>query len=99
MFRKLCLLLLTVFLICKATDVGSILLAREKAKVVCVDGTCDNENTEVEKMIDDDQILTQIPHTFQKISFTIPLKTVFSYTIACDNEIYKNLFSPPPELS
>lgn len=99
LFKKLCLLLLTVFLICKATDVASILLAKEKAKVVCIDGTCDNENTEVEKMIDDDQILLQFAHSFQKSNISVPLKTVFSYTIACENEIYKNLFSPPPELS
>jgi hypothetical protein len=99
LFKKLCLLLLTVFLICKATDVASILSAKEKAKIVCVDGTCDNENTEAEKMIDDDQILIQIAHTFSKINITIPLKTVFSYTIACENEIHKNRFSPPPELA
>ncbi|MBE9460412.1 hypothetical protein IEE83_00815 [Dyadobacter sp. UP-52] len=99
MFKKLCLLLLTVFLICKATDVASILLAKEKVKVVCTDGTCDNENTEVEKTMDDDQILIPNPITFHKVTVSVLLKTVFSYTIACENEIYKNLFSPPPELS
>jgi hypothetical protein len=91
-------LLLTTFLICKATDVASLLLAKEKAKVVCNDGTCDNQNTEVEKILDD-QILVPNSFSFGKITVTAPLKTVFSYTIACENEIYKNLFSPPPELS
>ncbi|WP_159472037.1 hypothetical protein [Dyadobacter sp. 3J3] len=99
MFKKLCLLLLTVFLICKATDVASILLANDKAKVVCIDGTCDNENTELEKTMDDDQILIPNLITFNKITVSILLKTAFSYTIACENEIYKNLLSPPPELS
>lgn len=99
LLQKLCLLLLTAFLICKATDVTSLLLAKEKAKIVCVDGTCDNENKEVEKTMDDDQILIPDAILFNKIVASVPLKTVFSYTIACENEIYRNLLSPPPELS
>ncbi|GLU53053.1 hypothetical protein Dfri01_25140 [Dyadobacter frigoris] len=74
-------------------------MAKEKAKVVCNDGTCDNENKEVEKIMDDDQFLISDPVSFSKITVSVLLKTVFSYTIACENEIYRNLFSPPPELS
>jgi hypothetical protein len=73
-------------------------LVKEKVKVVCNDGTCENENTEVEKMMDD-QIMNPDTISFSKIIVAAPLKTAFSYTIACENEIYKNLFSPPPEFS
>lgn len=77
----------------------SLLLAKEKTNVVCNDDTCDNENTEVEKMMDDDQIMIPGQIAFNKITVLVSLKTIFSYTIACENEIYKSLFSPPPELS
>jgi hypothetical protein len=73
-------------------------LAKEKTNVVCNNDTCENENTEVEKMIDD-QIMIPGTISFSKITVSVLVKTVFSYTIACENEIYKNLFSPPPELS
>ena len=89
--------MLTTFLICKATDVASLLLAKDKAKVVCDSGTCDNENTEeTEKMIDDQLMI--VPHlSFSKITVSVILKTAFSYTVVSENEIYRNLVSPPPE--
>jgi len=89
--------LLTTFLICKATDVTSLLLAKEKSSVVCDTGTCDNEKTEVEK-INDDQLL--ISHTFNidKYILSIPLKNSFSYSAGFQNEISLKLLSPPPEL-
>jgi len=89
--------LLTTFLICKATDVASLLLAKDKAKVVCSSGTCDNENTEeAEKMIDD-QLMIVHHVSFNKITVSVILKTAFSYTVGTENEIYRNLLSPPPE--
>jgi len=97
-FKTLCLILLTTFLICKATDVASLLLAKDKAKVVCDSGTCDNENTEeAEKMIDD-QLFVDHRFSVHHTTFAVVLKTVFSYTVGCENEIYRNLLSPPPEL-
>lgn len=99
MLKTLCLILLTAFLICKATDAASLLLAKDKAKVVCDTGTCDNENTEeAEKMIDD-QLMVSHHVSFQHNVVAVILKTGFSYTVGCENEIYRNLLSPPPELS
>ncbi|KAA6441641.1 hypothetical protein FEM33_01240 [Dyadobacter flavalbus] len=46
MLRTLCLILLTAFLICKATDIASFLLVKEKVLVACVStGTCNDENS------------------------------------------------------
>jgi hypothetical protein len=97
LLKSLCLILLTAFLICKATDVASLLLAKEKSSVVCDTGTCDNEKTEVEK-INDDQLL--ISHSFHvdKYILSIPLKNTFSYSTGFQNEICLKLLSPPPEL-
>lgn len=98
MFRTLCLILLTAFLICKATDVASLLLAKEKASVVCDSGTCDNEEKpEVEKL-NDDQVLISHSVNFDRSVTMIPVKSSFFYTANFDNEIYHNLLSPPPEL-
>lgn len=99
MFRTLCLILLTAFLICKATDVASLLLVKEKASVVCDTGTCDNEEkTEVEKLNDDQLLLNSYSMHFDRIITLIPVKSSFFYTANFDNEIYRNLLSPPPEL-
>ena len=99
MFKTLCLILLTTFLICKATDAASLLLAKEKAKVICDSGTCDNENTEeAEKMIDD-QLLVDHRVSLHHSAAAVVLQTAFSYTVGFENEIYRNLLSPPPELS
>ncbi|WP_157504401.1 hypothetical protein [Dyadobacter beijingensis] len=97
MLRTLCLILLTAFLICKATDVASLLLVKEKASVVCDTGTCDNEEkTEVEKL-NDDQLLISHSVQFGRFVTLIPVKSAFFYTANFDNEIYRNLLSPPPE--
>jgi hypothetical protein len=96
-FRTLCLILLTAFLICKATDVASFFLAKEKASVVCDTGTCDNEKTEVEK-INDDQLLISHSVYFDRFFSLLPLKSSFFFTVSFENEIYRNLLSPPPEL-
>ncbi|MDQ6479608.1 hypothetical protein [Dyadobacter sp. LHD-138] len=91
--------MLTTFLICKAADVASLLLAKDKAKVVCNTGTCDNENAEeTEKMVDD-QLMIESHLSYNKIAVSVILKTVFSYTVVCENEIYRNLVSPPPEFA
>jgi hypothetical protein len=98
LFRKLCLILLTTFLICKATGVASLLLVKEKASVACESGTCDNEEkAEIEK-INDDQLLTSNALDFGKFCLAIPLKNSFSFTNQFRNEIVYNLLSPPPEL-
>ncbi|WP_082216065.1 hypothetical protein [Dyadobacter psychrophilus] len=97
MLKSLCLILLTAFLICKATDVASLLLAKEKSSVVCDTGTCDNEKTEVEK-INDDQLLISHSLHFDKYILSIPLKKTFSYSAGFQNEISLKLLSPPPEL-
>ncbi|WAC12106.1 hypothetical protein [Dyadobacter pollutisoli] len=98
MLRSLCLILLTAFLICKATDVASLLLAKEKSSVVCDSGTCDNEEkTEVEK-INDDQLLISNSVYFDKFCLSIPLKNSFTYSVSFRTEIFHNLLSPPPEL-
>jgi len=60
-------------------------------------GTCDNEKTELEK-INDDQLLISHSVYFDKGNLSIPLKSSFSYTISFRNEIYRYIFSPPPEL-
>ena len=60
-------------------------------------GTCDNEKTEFEK-INDDQLLTSHSVYFDKGNLSIPLKSSFFYTVSFLNEIYRNIFSPPPEL-
>ncbi|TLU99036.1 hypothetical protein [Dyadobacter luticola] len=99
MFRTLCLILLTTFLICKATGVAGLLLAKQKASVTCESGTCDNENeeTEVEK-IGDDQLLTSHSLDFGKCCLAIPLKNAFSFTNQFQSETFYKLLSPPPEL-
>lgn len=97
MLRTLCLILLTAFLICKATDVASLLLAKEKSSVVCDTGTCDNEKTEVEKL-NDDQLLHSHSVYFDRSVTLIPVKSLFFYTANFEKEIYRNLLSPPPEL-
>ncbi|KAA0991464.1 hypothetical protein FXO21_15465 [Dyadobacter sp. UC 10] len=97
MFRKLCLILLTTFLICKATDVVSYLLVKAKASMVCDTGTCDNEKTELEKVNDDQFFADHIVH-FDKFCLSIPLKASFLFSISFRNEIFYNLISPPPEL-
>jgi hypothetical protein len=89
--------LLTAFLICKATDVASLLLAKEKSSVVCDSGTCDNEKTEVEKVNDDQLLISNSVH-FDKFCLSIPLKNSFTYSISLRTEIFHNLLSPPPEL-
>jgi hypothetical protein len=89
--------LLTTFLICKATDVANLLLAKDKVKVICNSGTCENQDAEeTENLVDDQQIASHL--AFTKVPVSVLLKTVFSYTVLCDNEIYRNLVSPPPEL-
>jgi len=90
--------LLTIFFFCKATDVASILLAKSKITAVCGSDNCDNEKTEVEKINGDDQQLVVSSISLQKNAVSVILKTVFSYTVQLENEIFKNLFSPPPEL-
>ncbi|NIJ53498.1 hypothetical protein FHS68_002668 [Dyadobacter arcticus] len=89
--------MLTTFLICKATDVVSLLLAKEKSEVVCETDTCDNEKTEIEK-INDDLLLISNSVDFGKFCLSIPLKNSFSFTIQFRTEIHYNLLSPPPEL-
>ncbi|MCF0050173.1 hypothetical protein MUK70_28310 [Dyadobacter chenwenxiniae] len=89
--------MLTTFLICKATDVASLLLVKEKASVVCDTGTCDNEKTEVEK-INDDQLLISHSFNVDKYILSIPLRNTFSYSTGFQNEISLKLLSPPPEL-
>jgi len=91
--------LLTTFFFCKATDILSILSAKQKITAVCEKDNCDNEKTEVEKIADDDQQLVVPSISIQRSTVSVILKTVFSYTVQCENEIFKNLFSPPPELS
>ncbi|WP_031530422.1 hypothetical protein [Dyadobacter crusticola] len=97
MLRTLCLILLTTFLICKATDVASILLLKSKMSVACDTGTCDNEKTEVEKMSDDQLFNDQVVH-FDHFYLSIPPKNSFLYSISFRNDIVYNLLSPPPEL-
>jgi hypothetical protein len=89
--------LLTAFLICKATGIANLLLAKEKSSVVCDTGACDNEKTEVEK-ISDDQFLIAQGVDFKRFCLSIPLTTSFSYHLRFSGEIYYNLLSPPPEL-
>jgi hypothetical protein len=97
LLRGLCLILLTTFFICKATGVANLLLLKEKSSAICETGTCDNEKTEVEK-ISDDQVLVSESVDFGKFCLSIPLKNSFSYSVQLQNEIYYNLLSPPPEL-
>ncbi|MCE7071566.1 MULTISPECIES: hypothetical protein [Dyadobacter] len=97
MLKSLCLILLTAFLICKATDVASLLLAKEKSSVVCDTGTCDNEKTEVEKISDDQLLISHSLH-FDKSPLSFPLSKSFSFSAGFPNEISLKLLSPPPEL-
>jgi len=65
--------------------------------VVCDTGTCDNEGKpEVEKLNDDQLLIPQLVH-FDRSVEMIPVKSSFFYTANFDNEIYRNLLSPPPE--
>ena len=89
--------MLTVFFLCKSSDVASILLTKHKVTVACEKDNCDNEETEVEKMIDDQQLVYN-SISVQKNTVAVILKTVFSYTVKSENEIFENLVSPPPEL-
>jgi hypothetical protein len=97
LLRNLCLLLLTVFFFCKATDVVSILLAKEKMTAICNSDDCENEKAEVEKMMDDQPLINHTI-TLNYDPASVVLKVTFSYTVQVENEIFKNLFSPPPEL-
>jgi hypothetical protein len=88
--------LLTVFFFCKSADVASFLLAKNKVSSVCKTENCESEKSEVEKGVDDQQLIhTTLAFTYP--SSTVPVKTVFSYSVQFENEIFKNLFSPPPE--
>ncbi|WP_215237426.1 hypothetical protein [Dyadobacter helix] len=100
MLRSFCLLLLTLFLICKAANVDKLLLAKSKSIVQCDSGSCENENseTETEKMMDDLQLVNSVIE-IEKQVFDTSLKSVFAYHVSFENEIYRNLFSPPPELA
>jgi hypothetical protein len=94
--KNLCLILLTVFFICKSTDVVNLLLAKDKVTLLCSSDNCDTEKTEIEKIVDEQQYV----HSFSSLQYhtaAVYLKTVFSYAVPCENEILKNLFSPPPE--
>lgn len=64
----------------------------------CNSDNCDNEKSEVEKITDDDQELVYNPVFINKNTVAVTLKTVFSYTVPSQKEIFNNLFSPPPEL-
>lgn len=75
----------------------SLLCAKEQSSIVCDTGTCDNESKEVEKVSDDQLLISHTLH-FDKFSLSIPLKARFSYAVSFQNEIYRNLVSPPPEL-
>lgn len=97
MLRYLCLLLLTIFFIFKATDVLTMLLAKEKVTAVCNSDDCENEKSEVEK-INDDQTLHQPFVNLYHYPQVVILRVAFSYSISFENELFKNLFSPPPEL-
>ncbi|QRR03598.1 hypothetical protein [Dyadobacter sandarakinus] len=97
MFRKLCLILLTTFLICKATDVISLFQFREKASVVCESGTCDNEESAEAEKMGDDQMITSVSVHFGRSCLTILLRNTFSHPVTFHSEIYRNLYSPPPE--
>jgi len=72
-------------------------LTKNKVTAACKTDNCDNEKTEVEKIADDQQLVNNSIF-LQNNTATVILKTVFSYTVQCENEIFKNLFSPPPEL-
>ena len=74
-----------------------MLLAKDKVAVVCNSGDCENEKSELEK-INDDQNLHHQPVAINQYPNSVILKTVFSYSVSSENEIFKNLFSPPPEL-
>ncbi|WP_221390477.1 hypothetical protein [Dyadobacter sp. NIV53] len=90
--------MLTVFFLCKSSDVASIVLAKYKITASCDKDNCGNEEKEVEKMIDDQQVVYN-SISLEKNAVTVILKTVFSHTVKIENEIFRNLFSPPPELS
>jgi hypothetical protein len=95
--RTFCLILLTTFFICKATGVGSLLLAKDKIVAICISDDCENEKTEVEKISDDQQISPQLL-SLPRSPIPFILKVVFTYAVPSENEIFKNLVSPPPEL-
>ncbi|WP_149242426.1 hypothetical protein [Dyadobacter sp. 32] len=97
MLRNFCLLLLTIFFICKSTDVLSILLAKDKIVAVCNSGDCESEKSEIEKVTDDQQIYHHFVNISQHPSSAI-LRVAFSYSVPSENDILENLFSPPPEL-
>ena len=102
MIRNFCLLLLTVFFICKAADVVSSLLAKDKITAVCnsddsESDDSENEKSEVEK-INDDQQLHQHSLTLNHNLASVILRVTFSYSVPTEHEIFENLFSPPPEL-
>jgi regulatory protein YycH of two-component signal transduction system YycFG len=97
LIRAFCLLLLTTFFICKATGVGSLLLAKDKIATVCNSDDCENEKTEVEKISDDQQI-NHHSLSLPRSPIAFILKVVFTYTVPSESEIFKDLYSPPPEL-
>jgi hypothetical protein len=97
LIRSLCLILLTAFFICKATDVLSILLVKDKTTVVCNSDDCENEKPESEKSNDDQQIYNHSLTLDQHLSPVI-VRVSFCYSAPTENEIFRNLFSPPPEL-
>ncbi len=96
--KNLCLILLTVFFICKSTDVTSLLLTDVKIMEACTSDNCDCEKAEIEKLVDDKQV---VPSSLQLQCNTahILLKAVFSYATEIETEIFKNLLYPPPELA
>jgi hypothetical protein len=71
-------------------------LAKSKVTSLCKTENCESEKNEVEKGVDDQQLIaSSLP--LSRVKSTEILNTVFSYTANFENEIYKNLSSPPPE--
>ena len=98
MLRNFCIILLSVFLICKVANVQNLLSAKKSIEK-CDSENCENESSEseMEKKIDDQQLIGYFP-IVEKKAFELLSTSAFMYTADYNNEIHRNLFSPPPEL-
>lgn len=75
----------------------SILLTKSYATASCTTDKCDCEESEIEKLVDDQQLIPSVNVLTHNPTLVL-LKATFSFSEQSEYEIFKNLLYPPPEL-
>ncbi|PWJ54509.1 hypothetical protein CLV98_11747 [Dyadobacter jejuensis] len=97
--KNFLIIFITLAFLCCYTGIDKLLLAKSQVVVVCDAEECESETVETQQLMEDHHI---IAHFFEGFPHLFNINNNFSpflYRISFNNEVYRNLFSPPPELS